>query len=163
MPGLHFDSVLFLCVANSARSQMAEGLARDLLGDGVRVQSAGSKPSRVNPLAIRAMAEVGIDLGTHTSKSAQSIDPGQVDLVITLCAEEVCPVFFSSARRMHWPLQDPDRKHEDLTDDQRLHHFRVARDQIRARLEALAALRDAPEGSDPGRRKTARSRADRFS
>ncbi len=149
MPGLHFDSVLFLCVANSARSQMAEGLARDLFGDAVRVQSAGSAPSRVNPFAVQAMAELGVDLGPHTSKSVQTIDPESVDLVITLCAEEVCPVFLSSAPRMHWPLQDPDRKHEDLSDDERLQHFRVARDQIRARLEVLAALRDVPEGPDP--------------
>lgn len=149
MPGLRFDSILFLCVANSARSQMAEGLARHLFGDAVRVQSAGSEPSRVNPFAIQAMAELGIDLGTHSSKSVQTIDPNGVDLVITLCAEEVCPVFLSSAPRMHWPLQDPDRKHEDLTDEERLQHFRVARDQIRARVEVLAALRDVPTGPDP--------------
>jgi arsenate reductase len=149
MPGLHFDSVLFLCVANSARSQVAEGLARALFGDAVRVQSAGSSPSRVNPFAIAAMAELEIDLGTHTSKSVQSIDPERVDLVITLCAEEVCPVFLSSAPRMHWPLNDPDRKNEDLTDAERLEHFRVTRDQLQARLEVLAALRDVPEGPDP--------------
>src|SRR5690625_251313 len=149
MPGLHFDSVLFLCVANSARSQMAEELARHLFGDAVRVQSAGSEPSRVNPFAIKAMAELGIDLGTHSSKSVQTIDPDSVDLVITLCAEEVCPVFLSRAPRMHWPLQDPDRKHQDLTDEERLQHFRVARDQIRARVEVLAALRDVPTGPDP--------------
>jgi len=69
--------------------------------------------------------------------------------VITLCADEVCPVFLSDARRLDWPLQDPDRKHEDLTDEQRLEHFRVARDQIRGRLEVLAALRDVPEGPEP--------------
>lgn len=149
MPGLRFDSILFLCVANSARSQMAEGLARHLFGDAVRVQSAGSEPSRVNPFAIKAMAELGIDLGTHSSKSVQTIDPNGVDLVITLCAEEVCPVFLSRVPRMHWPLQDPDRKHEDLTDEERLQHFRVARDQIRARVEVLAALRDVPTGPDP--------------
>jgi arsenate reductase len=149
MSGLRFDSILFLCVANSARSQMAEGLARDLFGDAVRVQSAGSEPSRVNPFAIEAMAEVGIDLGAQRSKSAQTIDPGGVDLVITLCAEEVCPVFLASAPRLHWPLRDPDRKHEELTHEERLRHFRVARDQIRARLEVLAALRDVPEGPDP--------------
>ncbi len=128
---------------------MAEGLARDIFDDAVRVQSAGSSPSRINPFAIQAMAELGFDLRTHTSKSVQTIDPGSVDLVITLCAEEVCPVFLSSAPRMHWPLQEPDRKHEDLTDDERLQHFRVARDQIRARLQVLAALRDVPEGPDP--------------
>jgi arsenate reductase (thioredoxin) len=149
MPGLHFDNILFLCVANSARSQMAEGLARHLFGDAARVQSAGSEPSRVNPFAVQAMAELGIDLGTHASKSVETIDPDGVDLVITLCAEEVCPVFPSKAPRMHWPLQDPDRKDEDLTDEERLQHFRVARDQIRARLEVLAALRDVPEGPDP--------------
>jgi arsenate reductase len=149
MPGLHFDSILFLCVANSARSQMAEGLARQVFGDAVRVQSAGSAPSRVNPLAIAAMAEVGVDLAAHTSKSVDRIDPESVDLVITLCAEEVCPVFLSRVPRLHWPLQDPDRKHEDLTDEERLQHFRVARDQIRGRLEVLASLRDIPEGPDP--------------
>ena len=141
MAGLRFDSVLFLCVANSARSQMAEGLARALFGDAVRVQSAGSAPSRVNPFAVRAMAELGIDLSTHTSKSVETIDPESVDLVITLCAEEVCPVFLSSARRMHWPLTDPDRKHEELSDEERLASFRVARDLIRARLAELAAAR----------------------
>lgn len=149
MPGLHFDSVLFLCVANSARSQMAEGLARDILGASVRVQSAGSSPSRVNPLAIQAMGELGIDLSTHSSKSVETIDPKSVDLVITLCAEEVCPVFPGRVQRMHWPLPDPDRKHESLTDEQRLHHFRVTRDQIRARLQVLGALRDVPGGPDP--------------
>ena len=149
MPGLDFHSILFLCVANSARSQMAEGLARDLFGDAVRVQSAGSAPSRVNPYAISAMKELGIELSAHSSKSVETIDPQSVDLVITLCAEEVCPVFLSSATRMHWPLADPDRKHEDLTDDERLHHFRVARDQIRARLEVLKAVRNVPEGPDP--------------
>jgi arsenate reductase (thioredoxin) len=149
MPGLRFDSILFLCVANSARSQMAEGLARQIFGDAVAVQSAGSEPSRVNPFAIQVMAELGIDLTSHTSKSVQIIEPDGVDLVITLCAEEVCPVFLSRAPRMHWPLQDPDRKHEDLTDEARLQHFRVARDQIRTRLEVLAALRDLPEGPRP--------------
>lgn len=149
MPGFQFESVLFLCVANSARSQMAEGLARRLFGDAVRVQSAGSAPSRVNPYAARAMAELGIDLGGHASKSVDSIDPDSVDLVITLCAEEVCPVFLGGAQRMHWPLQDPDRKHEDLSEEERLHHFRVARDQIQGRLEVLQALRGVPQGPSP--------------
>jgi len=128
---------------------MAEGLARALFGEAVRVQSAGSSPSRVNPLAVRVMAELGIDIGTHTSKSVQVIDAETVDLVITLCAEEVCPVFLSSAPRLHWPLQDPDRKHEKLSDEERLQHFRIARDQIKARLQVLAALRDVPDGPEP--------------
>jgi protein-tyrosine-phosphatase/catechol 2,3-dioxygenase-like lactoylglutathione lyase family enzyme len=149
MPGLRFDSVLFLCVANSARSQMAEGLARALFGDAVRVQSAGSQPSRVNPFAIAALQDLGLDITTQHSKSVDDIDPGSVDLVITLCAEEVCPVFLSRAARMHWPLQDPDRKHEALTDAQRLQHFCDTRDQLRTRLAVLAALRDVPEGPNP--------------
>lgn len=134
-----FQSVLFLCVANSARSQMAEGLARDLWGDEVRVQSAGSSPSQVNPFARRAMAELGLDLSSHHSKSVDTIDPHSVDLVITLCAEEVCPVFLSKAHRLHWPLQDPDRKHEALTDEERLEHFRVTRDELHLRLRQLAS------------------------
>lgn len=149
MPGFHFDSVLFLCVANSARSQMAEGLARDLFGDAVGVQSAGSSPSKVNPFAVEAMAEFGVDIETQSSKSVQSIDPKSVELVITLCADEVCPVFLSSAPHMHWPLQDPDRKLENLTDQERLQHFRETRDQLRTRLEVLAALREVPDGPDP--------------
>jgi len=136
---VRFDSVLFLCVANSARSQMAEALARDLFGSAVRVQSAGSEPSRVNPYAVRALAELGLDTSTLRSKHVSSIDPASVDLVITLCAEEECPLFLGNARRISWAMPDPDRKDEDLTDEQRLEHFRVARDAIQARLRALAA------------------------
>jgi protein-tyrosine-phosphatase/catechol 2,3-dioxygenase-like lactoylglutathione lyase family enzyme len=146
---MQFDSILFLCVANSARSQMAEGLARKRFGDAVRVQSAGSEPSQVNPYATRALAEVDVDASTHTSKHVDTIDPASVDLVITLCAEESCPLFLGDARRMSWAMPDPDRKHEDLTDELRLHHFRVARDAIAQRLEVLAALRDAPEPLEP--------------
>lgn len=136
-----FTSVLFLCVANSARSQMAEGLARHIFGDEVHVQSAGSRPTRVNPLAREVMAEVGIDLAGHASKLVDDIDPGTVDLVITLCAEEVCPVVLSDAPLLAWPLTDPDRKDEELSHEERLAHFRVARDEIRTRIEALAAQR----------------------
>jgi arsenate reductase len=130
-------SILFLCVANSARSQMAEGLARNIFGDRARVQSAGSQPTRVNPFAIQALHELGIDITNQTSKSVDTIDPESVDLVITLCAEEVCPVFLSKAQRLHWPLQDPDRKNEALSDEERLAYFRIARDEIRKRLSGL--------------------------
>ncbi len=136
-----FAHVLFLCVANSARSQMAEGLARHLFGDRVTVQSAGSKPSRVNPYAIEAMKEVGIDITGQRSESVDDVDPEPVDLVITLCAEEVCPLFLGKAERLHWPMPDPDRKHADLTYEERMVHFRVARDAILQRLEELAAER----------------------
>ena len=132
--------ILFMCVANSARSQIAEGWARELLGGGVRIQSAGTRPAGVNPYAVEVMAEVGIDLTNHHSKSVDTIDPGTVDTVITLCAEEVCPVFLGTARRLHWPIPDPASADPALTREQMLDRFRVARDQIRGRMEVLAAL-----------------------
>ena len=127
--------ILFLCVANSARSQMAEGLARMIFGDAVQVQSAGSEPSMVNPYAVAVMRELGVDLGTHHSKSVQSIDPETVGTVITLCAEEVCPVFLGKARRLHWPFPDPASKDPSITREEMLGRFRAARDAIRERLE----------------------------
>jgi arsenate reductase len=139
-------TVLFLCVANSARSQIAEGLARKLFGKRVVVESAGSEPSQVNPYAIEVMSEVGVDLGTHHSKSVQTIDPSTVGTVITLCAEEVCPVFLGKARRLHWPIQDPASKDSSLSRDEMLTRFRNAREQIQGRLEVLDALVDVPEG-----------------
>jgi arsenate reductase len=139
-------SLLFLCVANSARSQMAEGLALKLFGDRVRVQSAGSTPSRVNPYAVEVMREVGVDLTTHRSKSVDTVDPASIDTVITLCAEEVCPVFLGKARRLHWPIQDPASDDPTLSRDEMLTRFRTAREQIQGRLEVLAALLDVPTG-----------------
>ncbi len=138
-------SILFLCVANSARSQMAEGLARKLLGTRVPVQSAGSEPSQVNPYAIEVMREVGVDLTTHRSTSVQAVDPATVGTVITLCAEEVCPVFLGQARRMHWPLPDPASKDPSIPREEMLTRFRTARDQLQTRLEGLVALLDVPE------------------
>ena len=107
--------ILFLCVANSARSQMAEGLARRIFGDRSEVISAGSQPSKVNPYAIEAMAEIGIDISGHRSKSVDAIDPAGIDLVITLCAEEICPVFPGRLRRLHWPISDPASADPSLT------------------------------------------------
>ena len=149
MPGYRFDRVLFLCVANSARSQMAEGLARALFGEAVTVESAGSQPSRVNPYAIQVMAEWDLDIRNQASKSVDTIDPAGVDLVVTLCAEEVCPVFLGQAPRLHWPLTDPDRKDVERTEAERLDDFRQARNQIQGRLAVLKALRDIPAGPTP--------------
>ena len=132
-------SLLFLCVANSARSQMAEGLARKLLGDRARVQSAGSRPSQLNPFAIEAMREVGVDLTTHHSKSVDSIEAASIDTVITLCAEEVCPVLLGKLRRLHWPIEDPASDDPALARDAMLARFRRARDEIQQRLEVFAA------------------------
>ena len=131
--------VLFLCVANSARSQMAEGLARMLFGPRVPVQSAGSEPSAVNPYAVEVMRELGVDLTAHTSKSVHTIDPETVGTVITLCAEEVCPLFLGGARRLHWPIPDPASKDPSLMREEMLERFRTARDTLRGLIERFAA------------------------
>ncbi len=125
--------VLFLCVANSARSQMAEGLARQILGERAEVSSAGSHPSTVNPHAVEAMAEIGIDITGQVSKSVDTIDVSGLDLVVTLCAEEVCPILPGRVRRLHWPIPDPAER--DPGDPQT--PFRAARDAIHEKIEAL--------------------------
>ena len=128
--------ILFMCVANSARSQLAEGLARHIFGAKAVVESAGSKPGQLNPFAVQAMKEIGIDISSHYSKSVDELAPEFVaglDYVITLCAEEVCPVIISKATKLHWPFPDPAGK--GTTDEERLAQFRVARDNIKARLE----------------------------
>ena len=112
---------------------MAEGLARSRFGDAARVQSAGSCAAGVNPLAVKALAELGIDISGQTSKTVDTIDPATVDTVVTLCAEEVCPVYLSKARRLHWPLPDPTAG--GGSEEERLVRFRRTRDEIKARLE----------------------------
>ena len=129
--------ILFLCVANSARSQMAEGLARHLLGDAAQVMSAGSQPAGVNPYAIEVMAEIGIDIRDHTSRSVDGIDASTLDLVITLCAEEVCPILPGTVRRLHWPIPDPASDDPSLTADDMRVRFRAARDRIETLIEGL--------------------------
>ena len=139
------NRILFMCVANSARSQMAEGLARNLLSN-VKVMSAGSQPSKVNPYAIEALSEQGIDISGHRSKSVEEIDPNQVDLVVTLCAEEVCPVFPGRVRRLHWPIPDPASNDPALTPEELRTRFRTARDQIREMLLAQRSELESPGG-----------------
>ena len=127
-------NLLFLCVANSARSQMAEALARDLFKENARVQSAGSQPSSLNPSALEVLAELGLDASTQYSKSVHTIDPASVDTVITLCAEEVCPVFLGKAERLHWPFPDP--AEAGLDREECLARFREVRDALKLRLTA---------------------------
>ena len=134
--------ILFMCVANSARSQMAEGLARNIFGERIAVLSAGSEPSHVNPYAIEVMRELGIDITTHRSKSVETIDAAKVDTVVTLCAEEVCPVFLGKAQRLHWPISDPASKDGSIPREEMLSRFRTARDTIRGKLEELARSLD---------------------
>ncbi|MBP2689031.1 MAG: protein tyrosine phosphatase [Deltaproteobacteria bacterium] len=127
--------ILFLCVANSARSPMAEGIARSLAPQGVRVSSAGSSPVSVRPQAIQVLNEIGIDISGYRSKGLESIDAGSVDAVITLCAEEVCPVFLGKAHRLHWGLPDP--AGTTGTEETRLNAFRSVRDELLRRLNVL--------------------------
>lgn len=136
--------ILFLCVANSARSQMAEGLARQMFSDRIEVMSAGSQPSKVNPYAIEAMAEIGIDIAHHWSKSVNEIDTQALDLVVTLCAEQVCPVLPGRVKRLHWPIEDPASTDPSLSLKEMRRRFRTARDQIRARILALKTELDRP-------------------
>jgi arsenate reductase len=127
--------VLFLCVHNSARSQMAEGFARALAPEGVDVWSAGTDPCGVNPLAVQAMQEVGIDIRGQTSKAVDDVPWRQADTVVSLCGEaaEVCPAVTADVRRVHWPLADPGGAPEEM----RLETFRAVRDEIRWRVASL--------------------------
>lgn len=124
--------VLFLCVANSARSQLAEGIARALAPSGIAVFSAGSQPTRVRPEAVAVMAEIGIDISDSRSKHVSEIPADQVDTVITLCGEEECPVFLGQATHLHWGLPDP--AGTIGTDAERAAAFRTTRDELRRRL-----------------------------
>jgi len=126
--------VLFLCTHNSARSQMAEGFLRAMAGDRFEAGSAGTEKTSVNPLAIRAMAERGIDLGGHTSKVYSDLAPPFWDYLITVCddANERCPWVSGSVKRLHWSFPDPSRA--TGTEDERLAVFRRVRDQIQERL-----------------------------
>jgi arsenate reductase len=134
--------VLFLCVANSARSQLAEGIARSLAPAGVTVWSAGSQPTRVRPEAIAVLAEIGIDIAHHRSKSVSEIPAGEVDTVIALCGEEACPVFLGKARRLYWGLPDP--AGVGGSEAGRADAFRRTRDELRRRL-AIVFGPDAPK------------------
>ncbi len=131
--------ILFLCVANSARSQLAEGLAKAMFGDKVEIESAGSEPSGVvQPWAIKILQEDGIDISKNRSKSFESLPPDflkNLDYVITLCAEEVCPVLSTNAKRLHWPIVDPASIEEEKKPDQ----FRNAKEIIREKLLAFGS------------------------
>ena len=125
-------NILFLCVANSARSQIAEGLAKAMLGSNHNIQSAGSIPSgKVHPHAISTMKDMGIDLSDHYSKSIDDLDDNfllNLDYVITLCAEEVCPVLPSSANSLRWMNEDP--ANDTYTEAQLQNSFMTTRENI---------------------------------
>ena len=140
-------SFLFLCVANSARSQMAEGIARHLadqlpaeLAAQYRAASAGSHPTSVRPEAKMVLAELGIDTDQQYSKNVADIDPATVDVVITLCAEEECPLFLGDAVRLHWGLPDPASDQVSIED--RLPAFRAVRDELMQRMMVVFRTQD---------------------
>jgi len=121
---------------------MAEGIARSLAPQGVKVSSAGSSPASVRPQAIQVLEEIGIDISGHRSKGLDSIDARAVDVVITLCAEEVCPVFLGNAPRVHWGLPDP--AGVTGTEETRLEAFRTVRDELLHRLKVLFGREEKP-------------------
>ena len=129
--------VLILCTGNSARSQMAEGLLRELGGERFEVESAGTRPSAVRPEAIEAMREVGVDIASHRSKSVDEFAGREFDYVITVCdnARESCPVFPGETVRVHQSFDDPAAVEGAW--EERLAAFRRVRDEIRARLRAF--------------------------
>ncbi len=131
--------VLILCTHNSSRSQMAEGLLRAAGGGNIEVESAGTEATRVHPLAIKAMAERGIDIAGHTSKTLDRFLDQRWDDVVTVCdsANETCPVFPKAGRRIHWSFEDPSKA--TGSEEERLAKFRCIRDEIDARLKAWLA------------------------
>lgn len=129
--------VLFVCTHNSARSQMAEGWLRRLAGDRFESHSAGTEVTAVRPLAVRAMAEVGVDISGAESKTLERYIGQPWDYVVTVCdqAAESCPIFPGGGRRLHWSLPDPSKA--EGSEEERLDVYRQVRDHVRAEVEAL--------------------------
>jgi len=127
--------VLFLCTHNSARSQMAEGLLRSMASDRFEVASAGTEKTRVHPLAVKVMAEAGIDLSSHASKTLDAFIEEPWDYVITVCdsANESCPIFPAAAQRLHWSFPDPSLA--SGSEEERLRVFREVRDALADRIK----------------------------
>jgi ArsR family transcriptional regulator, arsenate/arsenite/antimonite-responsive transcriptional repressor / arsenate reductase (thioredoxin) len=131
-------TVVFLCRANSARSQMAEGWLRALSGGRVITRSAGTQPARLHPLAVAVMAEVGIDIGHHSAKHVDALVGLLPDVVVTVCdiAREQCAVWLQAATRLHWSIADPAAVEEPA----RLVAFRAVRDELQQRIRGLLGL-----------------------
>ena len=142
--------ILILCTGNSCRSHLAEGILRAALGDACRVASAGSKPAGyVHPLAVKAMAEIGLDISAHTSKHMDEFLTQNVETVITVCgnADQACPMFPGQLNRHHWGFDDP--AHATGSEEEQMQVFRRVRDEIRRAFEAYAAGRLDQAGRCP--------------
>ena len=125
-------NILFLCVGNSARSQIAEGLAREMFGTQHNIKSAGSNPEGIiHPYAVATMNDIGIDISNQYSKSIDDLDKDfleNLDYVITLCAEEFCPIFNNNVKKLHWANEDPDN--ENFSEIQLKNAFNKTRENI---------------------------------
>ncbi len=143
--------LLFLCTGNSCRSQMAEGWARHLKGDVIEPYSAGTRKHGLNPHAVAVMAEAGVDISGHTSKTLDEIRGVPLDVVVTVCghAHETCPVFPGHAKVIHHGFDDPPKLAATETDPEKaLEHYRRVRDEVRAYVETLPeALDDKTESA----------------
>lgn len=140
MAGRQRLRVLFLCTGNSCRSQMAEGWARTIAPDSIEPYSAGTSPTELNPLAVRAMAESGVDISSQRSKHVDDLRSVPFDVVVTVCdsASESCPVFRGGTRVVHVGFDDPPHLARDAgSDDEALPHYRRVRDEIRRFIETL--------------------------
>jgi arsenate reductase len=126
--------LLFMCVQNSARSQLAEAIARHLAPDGVTVLSAGSEPAFVRPQAVKVLEEAGISTEGLVSKAVDDIDTTGVEVVVTLCADEVCPAYLGKAHRLHWGMSDPAKVEPQ---EAKLDAFRAVRDKLMERLKIM--------------------------
>lgn len=131
--------VLFLCVHNSARSKMAEGLLRSMAGDAVDVRSAGLVPGRLRPEAVKVMGELGLDISSQWSKSVEELAGERLEIVVTTCeeAKEACPFFPGAAVTLHWDLPDPAAT---VGDDARLMAFRDVRDELWSHIADLVRM-----------------------
>jgi protein-tyrosine-phosphatase len=127
--------ILFLCVANSARSQIAEGIARSLAPANVKISSAGSVPTVIPPQAVDVLKEIGIDAAGQQAKGMDAIDLDSVEAVITLCGDEVCPVFLRPVLQLHWGLPDPAAV--DGSEEEKLQAFRDVRDELLRRMQQV--------------------------
>ena len=144
--------VLFLCTGNSCRSQMAQGWARQLRGDKIEAYSAGIETHGLNPLAVKVMAEAGVDISAQRSKHVDEFKDVEFDFVVTVCdhAHDHCPVFSGSAKVVHVPFEDPPRLAErEKTTEQKLEHYRRIRDEIKTFIESLPqSLLNQPDKRD---------------
>lgn len=129
------STIIFLCVANSARSQMAEGLASASAPEGWRVFSAGAAPTLVNPLAIEALHEIDIDISKARSKGLDDVPIDEADFIVTLCQDQVCPTVPGNAEHLDWAMPDPVESGDQIRFQ--LDAFRATRDEIKQRLDSF--------------------------